>query len=440
MSCSCPHPELPRRLRLRAGTSRRDVLKLALGSVGMAALGPAVAGRLRPATGAPAGQKFLVLLYLDGGCDTLNAVVPSTLSNYFTRRPTIHIPDSASLALTGGPGTSTYRLHPELHTVRDLWNAGDVALVQRVGYPTPNLSHFESQDIFAHGVRGSFGPLPIEPSGWVARYASAHAPTPMGAVSIGMGRPRHFVGGTSSPLQVGSLSSFNFSGDGTFSNNHAYRLQQIRTLLANSVATGTPGEVRDAIGQAHELSGDVQTTLAAYETYRQGAGLTYTNQTISRNLKDVAALIHGGFPTRVFYTGFGGFDTHGDQGAGTGTQATLFGRLDDALASFSADMKNMGQWDNVVVAVFTEFGRVNFENGSNGTDHAQSFSMLLVGGAVNGGTYGPDITDAQLAGEGVPYGVDFRDVWRELLADHLGANPAPIFPETQPTNTVLGVV
>lgn len=425
--------------RLSRDASRRDVLKLALGSAGIAALGPVVGGRLRSAAGAPMGNKLFVMVYLDGGCDTLNAVIPSTLSNYFARRPTIQVPDTASLALTNGPGTTAYRLHPEFHTVRDLWDAGDVALVQRVGYPTANQSHFESQDIYAHGVRGDFGPLGIDESGWVARYASLYAPTPMGAVSIGMGRPTHFVGGTSNPLQVGSLASFNFAVDGTFTNNHAYRLQQAKTLLANSVVTGTPAGVRDAIEQAHDLSGQVQTALTNYETYRSGAGIVYQNQTISRNLKDVAALIHGGFETRIFYTGFGGFDTHGDQGAATGAQATLFQRLDDAILSFSTDMKNLGQWDNVVIGIFTEFGRRNYENGSAGTDHAESFSAILLGGAVNGGLYGPALTDTHLAGETVPYGVDFRDLWREVVNDHLGAAAGPVFPEAQPINTVLGV-
>lgn len=425
--------------RLPRHASRRDVLKLALGSAGIAALGPVVAGRLRPASGAPLGNKLFVMVYLDGGCDTLNAVIPATLSNYFSRRPTIQVPNASSLALTGGPGTSLYRLHPELHTVRDLWDAGDVALVQRVGYPTANLSHFESQDIFAHAVRGDFGPLGIEESGWIARYASLYAPTPMGAVSIGMGRPSHFVGGTSNPLQVGSLASFSFAVDSTFTNNHAYRLQQAKTMLANSVVTGTPAGVRDAIEQAHDLSGQVQTALTNYETYRSGAGIVYQNQTISRNLKDVAALIHGGFETRVFYTGFGGFDTHGDQGAATGNQATLFQRLDDAILSFSTDMKNLGQWGNVVLGIFTEFGRRNYENGSGGTDHAESFSAILLGGGVNGGVFGPDVTDTHLAGETVPYGVDFRDIWREVVNDHLGAAPGPVFPEAQPINAVLGV-
>lgn len=438
MTCPCPdHGSLrfPRR-----ATTRRDVLRLALGGVGIAALGPTVARRLPVASGAPLGNKILVIVYLDGGCDTLNAVIPTTLSNYYSRRPTIAIPLANQLSLAGGPSTSTYTLHPELNSVRDLWNAGDVALVQRVGYPSPNLSHFESQDIYAQAVRNGFGGLGITESGWVARFADLYAPTPMGAVSIGMGRPTTFVGGSSNPLQVSSLSAFTFGGDqSAYAANQTYRLQVIQSLLAAASTTGTPGDVRDAIDQAHQLSGQVQTALTNYNTYLSGTAITYPNTTLGRNLKDVAALLHGGFETRVFYTGFGGFDLHGAEGGVTGSQATLLQRLDDAIKSFSDDMKNLGQWDNVVLGVFTEFGRRNFENGSGGTDHAESFSMMLMGGAVNGGTYGPDLTDPLLAGDNVAYAVDFRDVWREVVSDHLGASAGPVFPETQPTNTVLGV-
>ena len=431
------------RLRLARGVSRRDVLRYAVGSAGIAALGPVLGKRLPIASGAPLGNKVLVIIDLDGGCDTLNAVIPSNLSNYFSRRTNIAIQNNLSLALTGGPGNSSYRLHPSLDTYRDLWNAGDVALINRVGYPSENLSHFESQDIYSFGVRGSFAPLGVSQSGWIARYAEHYAPTPMGAVSIGMGRPRAFIGGTSNPLQVGSLSSFRFSTDNAFAQNDAYRTQVIKNVLAGATTVGTPGEVRSAIDQAETLASQIQTALSAYNTNLAAASpaIVYpANSGIASQLKDVAALLYGGFETRIFYLGLGGHDTHGDQGTDVGTQATLFARLDDAMKAFSDDMKRLGQWDNVVVATYTEFGRRNYENGSKGTDHGAAFAMTLAGGAVNGGVYGPDLTTTDLGAEYVTYAVDFRDVYKEILNDHLNATPAPVFPETQPSNVVLGLV
>ena len=102
-------------------------------------------------------------------------------------------------------------------------------------------------------------------------------------------------------------------------------------------------------------------------------------------------------------------------------------------------MKAMGQWNNTVICVFTEFGRRNYENGSVGTDHGGPYTMLLIGGGVNGGSFGPDLVNSDLAGEYPTYAVDFRDVHREVLNDHLSASPAAVFPELQPTNVVLGV-
>jgi uncharacterized protein (DUF1501 family) len=432
-SCSGHVPPFKRR-----GVSRRDVLKYALGGAGIVALGPVVGKYAPQAYGAPVGNKILVLVNMDGGCDTLNAVIPSTLQPYFDARPTIQIPNASSLDLSGGPnGTSQYRLHPSFAKVKALWDAGDVALVNRVGYPDENLSHFESQDIYAWGIRDGFDQTFLQPSGWVARYADLYAPTPMGAVSVGQGKPMAFAGGDSHPLQVNSLGSFRFNTDNAFPANHTYRLQVAKNVLAAASTAGASGDVRQALSDAHDLTGSIQTALTNYNARPGAASIVYQGTGISNSLKDVAALIYGGFETRVFYVGLGGFDTHGDQLPG---QTDLFTDMDDAFGSFHDDMVAMGQWNNVVIVCYSEFGRRNYENGSAGTDHGGALAELILGGAVNGGAKGPDLVDADLTGEYVTYAVDFRDVYKEILSDHLGANPAPVFTEAQPTNTVLGIV
>jgi uncharacterized protein (DUF1501 family) len=436
--CSCPDhvPNFRRR-----GVSRREVLKYALGGAGIVALGPVVGKYAPRALGAPMGNKILILVNMDGGCDTLNAVIPSTLQPYFDARPTIQIPNASSLDLSTGPtGTTKYRLHPSFVKTKALWDAGDVALVNRVGYPDENLSHFESQDIYAWAIRDGFDQSYLGPSGWVARYAGLYAPTPLGAVSVGQGKPTTFAGGTSHPLQVNSLSSFRFNGDNAFSANHTYRLQIAKNVLAAASTAGVTGEVRQALSDAHDLTGSIQGALTAYNARPGAATIVYQNTGISNAMKDVAALVFGGFETRIFYVGLGGFDTHGDQGAAAGQQADLFTDMDDAFGSFHDDMVAMGQWDNVVILCYSEFGRRNYENGSGGTDHGAALAELVLGGAVNGGAKGPDLVDADVTGEYVTYAVDFRDVLKEIVADHLGANPAPIFTEAQPTNTVVGVV
>jgi uncharacterized protein (DUF1501 family) len=403
--------------------------------MGVAALGPLGKG-LRVASGAPGDHTRLVVVNLFGGNDGLNTVVPSTLQTYVDRRPTIHLDAASTLPLTGGPGTSLYRLHAALPNLRALWDEGSVAIVNKVGYPDANLSHFTSQDIYSYGVRDSFAPLGLQPSGWLARFADLYAPTPMGAVAVGVGQMLDLVGGTSHPLSVANLSGFRYATDGKYPNNHLHRLEAAKEILAGFSGTGLTGDVKEALGQGYELADQVQAALTAY-----GAGtVTYPTGAPGAYLRDVAVLIEGGFETRVFYTGQGGYDTHGAQGAGTGTHATLLGRLDAAIGAFAADMKARGVWDRIAILVVSEFGRRNDENGSNGTDHAHPNVFLVVGGAVRGGTYGDDLTEADLAGNYPEYQVDFRDLYKDLLRDHLGVDPLPVFPEPQDKNVVLGLV
>jgi uncharacterized protein (DUF1501 family) len=432
-------PQHPCRLHLPKDVSRRALLQAGLAGAGMLALGP-LGRRRSEALGAPLpNHKRVVVVNMSGGNDTLNMVIPVGLAQYATQRGSLAVPSSAALALNG---TTLYRLHPSMPRTQTLWNDGDVAAVQRVGYPNANLSHFESQDIFSWGVRNGFGPLGQQPSGWIARYADVYAPTPLGGVSIGMGRPLDFVGGTSNPMLVSSLANFRISGTNSTA-VRTYRLQQARELLRNATGTGLPAQARDALTQAHDLTDQVQTTLTGHTSYLSSVGITYPNTTIANRMRDVAALIQGGFETRVFYTGYGGFDTHGGQGAATGAHATLLGQLDGALGAFSDEMKALGVWDDVVIVILTEFGRRNFVNGSVGTDHGHAFAELVVGGAVDGGaSYGPDLTDADLTTRnGYPaYAVDFRSIYKEVLQDHLGADPAPVFPEALPIETTLGLL
>lgn len=427
------------RLHLPKDVSRRAVLQASLAGAGLLALGP-LGRRASEARGAPLpNHKRLVVVNMSGGNDTLNTVIPVGLAQYATQRGSLAVPSSSALPLNG---TTLYRLHPAMPRTQGLWNDGDVAVVQRVGYPNANLSHFESQDIFSWGVRNGFGALGLQPSGWIARYADLYAPTPLGGVSIGMGRPLDFVGGTSNLMLVSSLANFRISGTNSTA-VRTYRLRQARDLLRNSTTTGLTSQARDALSQAHDLTDQVQATLTAHNSYLTGVGIAYPNTTISNRLKDVAALIQGGFETRVFYTGYGGFDTHGGQGATTGLHATLLGQLDGALGAFSDEMKALGTWDDTAIVILTEFGRRNFVNGSAGTDHGHAFAEILVGGSVNGGaSYGPDLTDADLTTRaGYPsYAVDFRSIYKEVLQDHLGADPAPVFPEALPADTTLGLI
>ncbi len=255
-----------------------------------------------------------------------------------------------------------------------------------------------------------------------------------------MGRPAHFAGGTTACLQAGGLSSFRFESDWHDYTGHARRKKAARDALAADLPTGAEGEARAALVQAHDLSDQIQASLSAHDAWLSSHGLAFPNHNIGRRLSDVGALTKAALGTRVYLTATGGYDTHGDQGTTTGTLPGLLSQLDDALDVLAADLIAQGEWDSTVICVHSEFGRRNYENGSKGTDHGGAHAMLLLGGAVSGGLYGPDVTNADLTGEVVPYGVDFRDVLREILTDHLGVDAGPILPEPQPLTATLGFV
>ena len=168
--------------------------------------------------------------------------------------------------------------------------------------------------------------------------------------------------------------------------------------------------------------------------------MVYNNESFSNRMKDIATLIQGGFESSIFFTGLSGFDTHSGQGTTAGQQPGLFTAMDNALNSFASDMKAMGVWNDMVIAVITEFGRRNYVNGSSGTDHGHGFAMLLLGGAIRGGVYGPVLTDADINMEYLSYGVDFRSIYKEILTHHMNVDPAPVFPEALPIDTTLGIV
>ena len=413
--------------------TRRDVLRTTLGAFGLAALGPigeAVAAA-KPASAKSnlaSNQKFLVVVELDGGNDGLNMVVPQGLSNYALRRPSLALGTAESLAIDTGPyATSEFRLHNRMPGLAQMYRDGELGIVSKVGYPVANQSHDTSKLIWASGRRDGL----IGSNGWIARYAELEAPTSLGAIGVRRGRHRSLVGG-SSPLTLDTLAAFRFDADGSFSANHNKRLEIIRTILANQQASGT----RDALLTGHELADQISAAVSGYVSTA-----TYGTSRIGLAMRDIAMMLQANFETRVFYTGFSGFDTHAAQGTTTGRQPDLLQDLDEALSGFADDCKAMGIWNNAVVVVMSEFGRRNYENGSAGTDHGGANTVLLTGGGARAGLHGVKPTDADLEQNALPYSVDFRAIYSDILAGHLGmANVAQVFREPYESPVQVDVV
>ena len=440
-----------RKRHLNKNVTRRDILRFTMAGAGLAALGPLNNAFVRPATGAPiAGLKRLVVLYAYGGYDGLNLLVPVTNNAYYTRRTnesmqTIAIDPGNALALNG---TADYALHPNFDHLQSLYNdvSGDAAAFRMVGYPGhQNLSHFISQDIYSWGVRDGFGGLAADESGWIARTVNDMNLSATGAVAVAVGRPLDVEGADQNPLLVSSLNAFRITPAAGQGANHDLRMDTISRVLSNFSGSTVESEAASALNQGIQLADQVQDAVDNYSSTVEYPfdfdrnGNRY-DTTPGRYLRDVAKLIQGGFDTQVFFTGIGGWDTHANQGNETGNQANLITRVDDALAAFTQDLKDMGVWDDTLILFTSEFGRRNFINAGLGTDHGHGNMFFAAGGSVNGGLYGPEVTESDVADSSwLGYGLDFRDIYREAVT-YLGADGNAVFPEPQTINTTLNYV
>ena len=283
---------------LPKNVTRRDILRYTLAGAGVAALGSFGQGLIPVASGAPlVGHRRLVSLFGFGGYDGLNMLVPTTNQAYMDLRPTIKITSPLSI------GETDYGLHPALSRLAGLFGTGEACAFRLVGYPNQNLSHFISQDIHSGGVRDSFEPLGIDPSGWIARYAQVHAPTPMGAAALGVGRPLEFEGGSSNPFMVGSLGGFRFLSNSIGSADHEHRFAALDSVLQNFSGDTVTTEAKNALDQGVQLSGQIQQAVTDYEDETTGSpfedaypkDLNGNRTTPGRYLRDAAILIRGGF-------------------------------------------------------------------------------------------------------------------------------------------------
>ena len=396
--------------RSPAGLSRRRFLQAVGLGVGGALAGPSVLAGVVPgwddhlAGAAPIGPTdgVLVVILMGGGNDGLNMVVPTGDGAYYAKRGGLAVPAAEALSIEQGVG-----LHPSLPFVRDRYAAGDVAVIRGVGYPQPDLSHFNSMATWMHAWAGGGPPT----SGWLGRWLDGLPTDPLRAVSIGSGVPLHLVGTTTQAISVGTDDP----GPGGSDDPNDQRMYQVLTDLGTG-ATGT-GRWGDAIaGTAAQL---IETSAALAPSYDPAlpAG------TMVRELTLAARLVNADLGVRVIGVDYGSFDSHADQPSmhgermqelNAGLQA-FFATLDPRFASRTA------------VLTFSEFGRRVERNGSNGTDHGTASSLLLMGAGVAGGLHGeqPSLTDLDRNGNLVASS-DFRSVFATVLDRWLDADPVEV--------------
>lgn len=461
--------------------TRRDFLKRAGLVTAGSFIGPGVLGNpfLRKALADTIGDRYFVVLFLDGGNDGLNTVVPvsdgsGTLrQDYEAARESngsggirLLTTDLASTWIGTDPGTGAQlALHPAFRNattggLHRLYQEGHVAVVQGVGYPKPNLSHDESR-----GKWETADPLGINGfgTGWLGRYLAAnYVGTDIPAFCVRGNIPGDFAQGTTSILATSRLESFGFPYDDWYPGDWAAHETAFDALYAQAAGSAQAllkytGDVGRATFDATQLFPQLHTQYATDRsswsaTYNTG-GPNGTGTSTSRNLREVAKVIYGMksglFPTlntRFFEVRKGGFDTHSDQGGAetTGQHYRLHREVSDAIEVFYEDLEDMGVANKVCIFVWTEFSRRIPQN-ANGTDHGSQGPALLIGGTVVGGVYGkhPDITPSVVENNdgNSPYlqgpvstpfrSTDNRDVFGTLLK-HWLMMPAANIPAVLP--------
>lgn len=395
--------------------SRRDLIRQGLipafaGSAVPTIFLNGVAAAAADSPNSSPSDRILVLVQLAGGNDGLNTVVPYQDAAYHDARPTLR-QDSGVLALNNEVG-----LHPNLKALKRNWDTGRLAVVQGVGYPNPNLSHFASMSIWETAtVQGGFG------DGWLGRYLNyldqvGESPNhALEGVSAGSLVPPE-MRAKSPVMTLQSLKNFRIRPVG----EHGTQVDAENPLLKmyGSFRGAAPAPYAalfdSTLQQALQASHALQATDAGYQPKA-----TYpTGSPIASSLRLIAETIVSGLGVRVAHVTLGGFDNHAREKA---VHDRLLLELDQALDAFLQDLSGHGLGDTVLVMTWSEFGRRVSENGSAGTDHGTAAPMFLLGSAVHGGLYGEAPSLTSLLNGNLKFTTDFRSVYASVLQDYLKA-------------------
>jgi len=365
---------------------------------------------------APAPEKdrsILVLVQLAGGNDGLNTLIPFEDADYYRLRPTLGLAKDKVLRVS-----DTLGLHPACAAMHGLIQDGKLGIIQNVGYPNPNRSHFRSTEIWETASRSE----EFTETGWIGRYldnacaglpADSHDPV---AVHITNGVPQSFA-------SAHEHSTFGLlPGGGNRRDN-----EETRKLLETMVAQPAEGGENDnATFLKHTLMDALVTekkVQAVLGNYRPGAGVNYPGNPFSASLRNVAALIASGLSTRVYFVSLSGFDTHSNQ---ITQQANLLTQLSDGLAAFQKDLEAHQLDGQVLTMTFSEFGRRPSENESRGTDHGTAAPLFVMGSRVKGGLHGTAPSLKLERNQDITFSTDFRQVYATALDAWLNCPSEPI--------------
>ena len=364
---------------------------------------------------------ILVVLQLAGGNDGLNTVVPYADDAYHRARPRLALSNEQILTIDHHVG-----LNPKLTGLKSLYEEGHLAIVQGVGYPNPNRSHFRSTEIWQTASDAERN----ETQGWLGRYFDncCCGAEPTIGVAIGEELPQAFVAKTptgvtfSRPEQfrwrASQRNSGHISAEEIFFRQLNGSDEQTKPPATDGASIGTlPGKAKSDLSTLDFLQRtalDAQLSsdkiLAIARKYK--SMIAYPQGQLAASLNIIARMIAGGLTTRVYYASQGGFDTHAGQ---FNTHGRLMTELNDAIAAFVADLKHQGNFERVLLITFSEFGRRVAENANGGTDHGTAAPMFVLGGRVKPGLFGKHPSLADLDRGDLKFNTDFRSVYGTVL-------------------------
>lgn len=421
-------------------TSRREFLSGGLTFLSAASTIPVFLGHTARALAGPdptpakgKDQRILVVVQLAGGNDGLNTIVPVEMDDYYRARPRLAIPKKDALKLANGLG-----LHPAATGLKELFDEGRMAVVQGVGYPNPNRSHFSSMDIWH-----TADPTLRRHDGWIGRYFDAcckgsdPGPEPIAGIALMKESPLAMQGDRFTPLSFENPDSLTWRSprrdgaaedvfkklnniDGDFP-REAHEMARYLQRAALKAQVGAD-EIRSAAGRS--LRGG-----------RPGRGLGGGGGgPLGEQLRLVARLIAADLPTRVYYVSMGGFDTHTGQ---QGRHQQLMTQFGNAMKQFVDTLEDAGLLDRVLIVSFSEFGRRVQENASGGTDHGEAAPMFLFGSKIQPGLHEPHPDLSRLRRGDLEFRCDFRRVYSAVLRDWLTMNPEDVLGRGYPPLKII---
>lgn len=355
-------------------------------------------------------KRILVVLQLSGGNDGLNTVIPFADENYAKHRSVLKLDDSDIIKMDDSLG-----LHPSMKPMADLLENGQLAVVNGVGYPNPNRSHFESMDIWQ---TARLNKAERKGYGWLGRAVEDH-PKLQRHRSATNAPDAVYVGDSEIPVAL----------RGRRANSIAFASEEELRMFAKVETSATSKGSEDL---AAYISRTVDSSYTAAKRFAESApqkgSSQYPQTKLGKKLQLLSRMLKLGGSTRVFYASQGGYDTHSDQ---LGRHANLLQEFSGALAAFMKDMEAAQLADRVVVLAFSEFGRRVTENGSAGTDHGAAGPVFIAGSAVKAGLHGqyPSLTD--LHDGDLRMTTDFRSIYRELLEVWMGGDPSRVLGRKQ---------